>query len=169
METTSFLFRAAEGGAIVLPSLVQGGHITVLFSLPLYSAVENCAVQSAHAVLSAPRGRIQERGPRPPSWSVGRGFPKGEANRNASPFGVSFVPFCTSRKGPQDWAAQAQEKSVCNIPQKKWGAHSDLIAKHSKFCKIPPPGYGTPPLRCRQQIKEKKFFISRERAVTNGP
>ena len=43
------------------------------------------------------RGKIQKGG-LPPFWSLGRGIPKGEANRNASPFGVSLVTFCTSRK-----------------------------------------------------------------------
>ena len=91
--------------------LVQKGRNIFLFPLPLHGAVENCAVQSALAVSSAPQGRVQVRGPQPPPWSVGRGFPKGEANRNASPFGVSFVPFCTFRKGPRVGGAQPPKKA----------------------------------------------------------
>ena len=37
-------------------------------------------------------------GPRP--WPVGRGIPKGEANRNASSFGGSLVTFWPARKSP---------------------------------------------------------------------
>ena len=52
----------------------------------------------ARTLVLRPGGWIQGggRGPRP--WPVGRGIPKGEANRNASSFGGSLMTFWPGRK-----------------------------------------------------------------------
>ena len=71
--------------SICSADLVRGGHCPASPTADALWVQNRCAMQSALVVLFAPRGRIQERGPKPPPWPVGMGFPKGKANRNAFP------------------------------------------------------------------------------------
>ena len=122
----SFFFGPPSGPFLFLLRLREkemGGHSDLIAKQNKFCKMLRCAQSSIPRIL---RGRIQERGPRPPSWPVGMGFPKGKANRNAFPLACLFPLSARAERGGRFGLHKPGKKRVCIVLQKKkkWGAQT---------------------------------------------
>ena len=105
--------------SICSADLVRGGHCPASPTADALWGQNRCAMQSALVVLFAPRGRIQERGPKPPPWPVGMGFPKGKANRNAFPLACLSPLSARAERGCGFGLHKPKRKQVRIAPKRK--------------------------------------------------